>query len=51
MDIETSLFFDKMMQAFPLYKMFSEQVLAEYPDVKIKIQKSQISFSNKYQFA
>ena len=45
------LFFDKMPQALPLYKMFAEKILAEYPDVQIKIQKSQISFSNKHQFA
>lgn len=51
MDLETGLFFDKMPQALPLYKMFAEKVLAEYPDVQIKIQKSQISFSNKHQFA
>ncbi len=51
MDIEMDLFFKKMPQAFPLYKMFAEKVLAEYPDVQIKIQKSQISFSNKHQFA
>ncbi|MBP8031866.1 MAG: hypothetical protein KAY70_05155 [Acetobacterium sp.] len=51
MDIETGLFFAKMPQALPLYKMFAEKVLAVYPDVQIKIHKSQISFSNKYQFA
>ncbi|MEO1814497.1 MAG: DUF5655 domain-containing protein [Acetobacterium sp.] len=51
MDIETGLFFAKMPQALPLYKMFAEKVLAEYPDVRIKIHKSQISFSNKHQFA
>ncbi len=51
MDIETSSFFDKMPQALPLYKMFAEKVSAKYPDVQIKIQKSQISFSNKHQFA
>lgn len=51
MDIETGLFFAKMPQALPLYKMFAEKVLAVYPDVRIKIHKSQISFSNKYQFA
>lgn len=47
MYIETGSFFDKIPQALPLYKMFAEKVLAEYPDVQIKIQKSQISFSNK----
>ena len=51
MDKETDLFFDKMPQALPLYKVFAEKVLAEYPDVQIKIQKSQISFSNRHQFA
>lgn len=51
MDIETGLFFAKMPQALPLYKMFAEKVLAVYPDVRIKIHKSQISFSNKHQFA
>ena len=51
MDIETGLYFEKMPQALPLYKIFAEKVLTEYPDVKIKVQKSQISFSNKHQFA
>ena len=51
MDIKMGSFFDKIPQASPLYKMFAEKVLAEYPDVQIKIQKSQISFSNKHQFA
>lgn len=51
MDIKTGSFFDKMPQALPLYKMFAEKVLSEYPDVQINIQKSQIAFSNKHQFA
>jgi predicted transport protein len=51
MDIETGLFFEKMPQALPLYEIFGEKVLAEYPDVQVKIQKTQISFSNKHQFA
>jgi hypothetical protein len=51
MDVETGSFFDKVPQALPLYEVLAEKVLAEYPDVQIKIQKSQISFSNKHQFA
>ena len=51
MDIKTGSFFDKVPQALPLYKMFAKNVLTEYPDVQIKIQKSQISFVNKHQFA
>ena len=51
MGIETGLFFEKMPQALPLYEIFGEKVLAEYPDVQVKIQKTQISFPNKHQFA
>ncbi len=51
MDRETRLFFNQIPQALPLYKTFAENILAEYPDVQIKIQKTQISFSNKYPFA
>lgn len=51
MDIETDLLFEKQPQAFSLYKMFAEKVLSEYPDAQIKIQKSQITFSNKHQLA
>lgn len=51
MAIETGSFFDKVPQALPLFNIFAENVLAEYPDVRIKIQKTQISFSNKHQFA
>ena len=51
MDIETGSFFDKVPQALPLFNVFAEKVLVEYPDVQIRIQKTQISFSNKHQFA
>lgn len=50
-DIETSLFFENMPQALPLYRVFAEKVVAEYPDVQITFHKSQISFSNNHQFA
>lgn len=49
--LDTGSFFDQVPQALPLYRLFAEKVLAEYPDVQIKIQKSQICFSNKHQFA
>lgn len=44
-------FFDSMPQALPLYAVFAEKVRVKYPDVKIKIQKSQIALSNKHGFA
>jgi hypothetical protein len=50
-DFDTGLFFDKTPQALPLYMLFAEKVCAEYPSVQIKVQKSQIAFSNKHNFA
>ncbi len=51
MGIEPVSFFEKMPQAFPLYEAFAEKVLAAYPDVQIKVQKSQISFSGRHPLA
>ncbi len=45
------MFFDKMPGALSLYEAFEARVLAEVPDVTIKIAKTQISFSNKRMFA
>ena len=45
------LFFSQHMEALPLYEMLEEQILAEIPDVKVKVAKTQISFSNKRGFA
>lgn len=44
-------FFDRMPQALPLYEAFAEKLRERYPAVGIKIQKTQISFSNTYGFA
>lgn len=45
------LFFSQRMEALPLYEKLEEQVLTEIPDVKVKVAKTQISFSNKRGFA
>ena len=45
------LFFDKHPEALPLYEALEERILAELRDVKIKVQKTQITFSNKRNFA
>lgn len=45
------LFFSQRMEALPLYEKLEEQVLTEIPDVKVKLAKTQISFSNKRGFA
>ena len=51
MNNEILLFFSQRMEARPLYEKLEEQILADIPDVKIKVAKTQISFSNKRGFA
>jgi len=50
MNIEAGSFFEKMPQALPLFDAFAEKVLAKYPDAQVRVQKSQISFSNQHRF-
>ena len=51
MSDEILLFFSQHMEALPLYEKLEGQILAEIPDVKVKVAKTQISFSNKRGFA
>jgi hypothetical protein len=44
------MFFDKMPKALPLYEAFVARLLSEFDNVTIKVQNTQISFSNKYNF-
>lgn len=44
-------FFDKHMDALPLYEAFERRVMNEIENVRIKVQKTQISFYNKHLFA
>ncbi len=50
-DLDTALFFNEHPEAFPLYKALEDRILADIRDVNIKVQKSQITFSNKHNFA
>lgn len=50
-DADTLLFFEQQPAALPLYEAFHDAVLKRHPDARIKIQKTQISFSNLYIFA
>ena len=45
------MFFNEHPAALPLYEAFMERLLAEIDNVTIKVHKTQISFSNKYNFA
>lgn len=51
MNREVHFFFDKSPGALPLYEAFEQKVLSEIDSVNIKVQKSQIAFSNQYNFA
>ena len=44
-------FFSEKPAALPLYEAFVKRLLAEIGDVTVKVRKTQISFSNKYNFA
>ena len=44
-------FFNEKPSAITLYEAFAERVLSEIDNVTVKVQKTQISFSNKHNFA
>ena len=44
-------FFDSHPDALPLYEKFEKSIADLVPDVKIKVQKTQISFYNRHLFA
>lgn len=48
---DTLLFFDRHRDAFPLYQSFEEKLLSMFPETEIRVQKTQISFSNRRLFA
>lgn len=51
MDELTLQFFDAHPGALPLYEAFKTCVTDLVPDVRIKVQKTQISFYNRHLFA
>ena len=51
MNQEILFFFDRRMDALPLYEVFESRILREIENVRIKVQKTQISFYNKHLFA
>ena len=51
MDADILFFFNDHMDALPLYERLERLILEQIPDVKIKVAKTQISFSNKRGFA
>lgn len=51
MDDSTLFFFAKSPQALLLYTALEKTILQAWPDTKIQIKKTQINFSNRYNFA
>ena len=51
MNADILFFFNAHMDALPLYERLEGLILEQIPDVKIKVSKTQISFSNKRGFA
>ena len=44
-------FFNEKPAALPLYEAFAQHLFAEINNVTVKVQKTQISFSNRHNFA
>ena len=48
---DTLFFFDRHQSVYPLYECFQEMLLAGFPESRIKVQKSQISYYNRHLYA
>ena len=51
MNQDVLFFFEQNPAALLLYEIFEQRVLSEIGEVKIRVQKTQISFSGKHNFA
>ena len=49
--LDILLFFNEEPDALPLYNALEERITAEIQNVNIKMQKSQIAFANRHNFA
>ena len=50
MNRDILFFFGEHMDALPVYEKLEEQILAQIPEVKIRVAKTQITFANKRGF-
>ena len=51
MTVDEIMFFDGHPAALPLYEKLKGSILAEIPDTRIEVKKTQISFLSKHMFA
>lgn len=45
------MMFDKLPAALPIYEVAEAKILAAFPETRVKVRKTQVSFYNKYLFA
>lgn len=50
-DTDAMLFFDPHPAALPLFEAFAEKLYGLYPAAEMRVQKTQITFSNRHVFA
>ena len=51
LDADTLMFFDQHMDVLPLYQAFEELLIDSFPVLNKRVQKTQITFSNRHVFA
>jgi len=51
MTADELLFFDRLPRFLPVYEALKEMLSAQYPEMTIKVTKTQISFCSRYVFA
>ena len=51
LDADTLMFFDQHMDILPMYQAFEELLSDSFPVVNKRVQKTQITFSNRHVFA
>ena len=47
----TLFFFDRHQASYPIYECFQQKLLARFPESRIKVQRSQISYYNRHLYA
>lgn len=45
------LFFEQHQRLLPIYEAFADKIAAQFPDTKTKVQKTQITFSDRHVYA
>lgn len=51
MNQDVLYFFDQHQTLLPLYEAFAEKIAEQFPDTKMRVQKTQITFSNRHVYA